>query len=154
MTPQPKYRHICQRCGHSRSKEFHRKHPAGPGHPSVHGICRRCILPHEIVQVHIHHFWYMAEAQPSITSTTETTDTTTNERPPKLELKHNSEHQLGWRPSCPELPLNAPVKLPPGRAELPSPDSPKFERWKAVVETPPPMTAAKPKLTRWLGGRW
>ncbi|KAK1980500.1 hypothetical protein LZ30DRAFT_689874 [Colletotrichum cereale] len=58
-----RYRHTCNVCGRGRSKTFHRRFPAGPEHPPVKGICRRCRLDGELTHIHIHHHhWYITGA--------------------------------------------------------------------------------------------
>lgn len=64
----PKTFHRCVLCGERRSKEFHRRHPSGPGHPSVKGVCSRCRpsaqnTNDQAIHVHIHHHhWYAQKA--------------------------------------------------------------------------------------------
>ncbi|KAI0810075.1 hypothetical protein GGR55DRAFT_151603 [Xylaria sp. FL0064] len=50
-----KYRHKCTKCGSTRSRRFHRRYPAGPNHPEAKGVCRRCRLRADVIEVQIHH---------------------------------------------------------------------------------------------------
>ncbi|KAI0525817.1 hypothetical protein F5B22DRAFT_255149 [Xylaria bambusicola] len=50
-----KHRHRCTRCGSTRSTRFHRRYPAGPNHPEAKGVCRRCRIRGDVIEVQIHH---------------------------------------------------------------------------------------------------
>ncbi|KAI1288755.1 hypothetical protein F5Y03DRAFT_79008 [Xylaria venustula] len=50
-----KHRHRYTRCGSTRSTRFHRRYPAGPNHPEAKGVCRRCRIRGDVIEVQIHH---------------------------------------------------------------------------------------------------
>lgn len=114
-----KYRHKCVRCKRHRSRDFHRRYPAGPGYPSVKGVCRRCREPDEVPALHIHHHhWYVIEKFEDY-QTTKPVETLSSS-PRKL-----NSHQRGLNPDLvglSELPESQPTHHgndpPQGRAEL------------------------------------
>ena len=63
------HRHKCTRCGRCRSKRFHQEFPAGPGHPQVEGVCRRCLsLPPDnpVLHIHYHHWLHPPRLSPGV----------------------------------------------------------------------------------------
>src|SRR5687767_6741475 len=138
-----KYRHKCVRCKRSRSSTFHRQFPAGPGYPTVKGVCRRCRGSDEVSMVHIHHHhWYILE---------ESTDSQTLG---SAELLHSSigkeesprRGSQHGHPEQSELPASPPPyqRLPPGRAELAdgstsAPSDIVIDRGPAIASPPPPV---------------
>jgi hypothetical protein len=135
--PDHKHRHKCVRCKRSRSSTFHRQFPAGPGYPTVNGVCRRCRGTNEVPRVHIHHHhWYILE-EPVNKQTLE-----------PAEALHSSlgKEESFWRgsqyrhPEQSELPAS-PQCPPSRRAELGDGLGPRPQELVAgrdAVRSPPP----------------
>ncbi|KAH7124403.1 hypothetical protein EDB81DRAFT_220578 [Dactylonectria macrodidyma] len=148
--PHHKYRHKCDWCQRSRSRAFHRRFPAVPGHPTVKGVCRRCRGPDEVPIIHIHHHhWYVFEktedcqtpgpAEPLYTSSQKGTP---SRRGSKRASADCSE------PTAPQ-PLHHSYNLPQGRAELADVLGPGPQELAADLNIPPspspPPVGPKPR---------
>ena len=155
-----KHRHKCVRCKRSRSSTFHRQFPAGPGYPTVKGICRRCCGSDEVPTVHVHHHhWYILE-EPTDKQTLEPVESLQSSLGKEKLFRRDSQY---GHPEQSELPASpAPYqRLPPGRAELadgsaPAPSDIVIGR-EPALSSPPPPAGPKPRYRAYhplLNGRY
>lgn len=145
-----KYRHKCVLCNKSRSSTFHRQFPAGPGYPTVKGVChrRRCRGSDEVSMVHIHHHhWYILQEPPN-SQVEELAEPLHSSLGKRESFRQSSQH---GHPEQSELPASPPPyqRLPSGRAELA--DGPSTGTYEHVVgrdtafSAPPPLIRPKPR---------
>ena len=121
-----RYRHKCTDCGRSRSKSFHKEFPAGPSHPEMKGVCRRCRGDAPITHVHHHHHHYFHRSDHSITGRASSRVSSlifpVREPPPeydKFPTRRDSIHDSGQdRTVAIELPTQQEVYSHSERAEL------------------------------------
>jgi hypothetical protein len=146
--PHHKHRHKCVRCKRSRSKAFHRQFLAGPGYPTVKGVCRRCRGSDEVFTVYIHHHhWYILE-EPANKQNQEHAEplhsSLTKDESPRRCSQHDHQEQSELAASPPPY-----QRLPPGRAELAdgstSVSSDIMIGRGPAVSSPPPPIEPKPR---------
>lgn len=147
-----KYRHTCDRCERSRSGTFHRRYPAGPGCPTVKGVCRRCRGPDEPpeVQIHIHHHHWTVLENPEDGQPPNPAEPLHESSKKGKTSRRSSKHGLAEYSELPApQPLDHSYSLPQGRAELADVPGPRPRDLAASFDIPrsppPPPVGPKPR---------